>query len=303
MAEHSDSRLIDEPFVPYLPTLARDTGSPLRAIILQLIWFRRDKATNRTRLSNEAMSELTAIPTSTLRKHISWLRENGWLEAQRAAHNDATLVWTVTLQPSGQVEVSKSSTSDVSTDSEVSISSTSEVSISSTSISKKEEPLYSPDAAVSPSVGGEPSGNSPLPAVVEQEGDLTSSSGEEVQSATTPKPFPHYEQQTLASWFNVTDGTPWVMAWNTVNATPTTVAYDPQVHLNSYLIRCKDQSQRPRADLWLRWFIEDRDKYARSLAAEEERLANEIDPQEREERDNKRLPPADWGIPTEGENA
>lgn len=165
----------------------------------------------------------------------------------------------------------------------------------------------SPDAAVSPSVGGEQSGNTPLPAVVEPEGDLTSSSTEEGTHATGAvlppvPPFPRYEQETLASWFNVTDGEPWVRAWTVVCTAKTAVEYDPQVHLNSYLIRCKDQNQRPRADLWLRWFIEDREKYARSLAAEEERLANEIDPQEREERDNKRLPPADWGVPTEGES-
>jgi hypothetical protein len=116
-----------------------------------------------------------------------------------------------------------------------------------------------------------------------------------------PRPFPLAEQDNLIAWFKVTNGDSWVAAWNTAVASPTNIHYDPQVHLAEYLIKCKDQNRQPRPDLWLKFFIEDRQTYAQRLVAEAQKvLDSSITPQEREERDNRSLPPADWGVPTTG---
>lgn len=266
------------------------------------LWCRLDRYAGRSEVafpSHETLMQAMDCSRSSIIRAIKELVDTGWLEVER--RSGRSNLYTV-------VDVNPTSTpTHVTSDTRV----TSDMTSHSTGDTHKESSLegtvLSPDAAVSPSVEGDqqPSSNSPLP-VAESSANLTSSSGDETTRATgvvlDVPAFPHYEQETLTSWFNVTDGEPWVRAWNVVNATPTAVEYNPQVHLNSYLIRCKEQRQRPRADLWMRWFIEDREKYARSLAADEERQQNHLDPQEREERDNRRLPPADWGVPTtEGE--
>ncbi len=118
-------------------------------------------------------------------------------------------------------------------------------------------------------------------------------------SPMEPRSFPLAEQDTLQAWFSITDGTSWVTAWNAAVASPTTVEYDPQVHLAEYLIKCRDTRQKPRPDIWLKWFIEDRQQYAQKLVANAQQVLNSgISGQEREERDNRRMPPANWGVPS-----
>jgi len=309
MTQESDARLIDEPFVAYLPSLAVHLGSPLRAIILQALWFARNRVTGETRMPYEELTQRTGITDRTLRSHVKWLRENGHLSSRRSSRMDATQVWEVHLDGEVSVEVAESATSTddprESDDDHVAESATSDVAESATSSSKNKEPLIdSPDADASPFVDGEVAGF---------EGDLTSSSGGSKPDAMkveptiplmAPRPFPLAEQDNLIAWFKVTNGDSWVAAWNSAVASPTNIHYDPQVHLAEYLIKCKDQNRQPRPDLWLKFFIEDRQTYAQRLVAEAQKvLDSSITPQEREERDNRSLPPANWGVPTtEGES-
>ena len=115
-----------------------------------------------------------------------------------------------------------------------------------------------------------------------------------------PRPFPVVQQRTLQAWFNVTDGAPWEAAWNTACQAPTDVFYDPAAHMAIYLSRCREERRVPRSDLWLRFFIEDRAKHIQTLQHEADAATRrEEDPQQREERSNRSLPPV-WG---DGEGA
>ena len=76
--------------------------------------------------------------------------------------------------------------------------------------------------------------------------------------------------------------------------------YDPESHLMMYLSRCKAESRRPRGDLWLRFFVEDRAKHAQTLRQQREQAEHRAeDAQQREDRANSSLPPENWGPPEE----
>lgn len=99
----------------------------------------------------------------------------------------------------------------------------------------------------------------------------------------------------MAAWFGVGahEGVAWVAAWDTAQSFVTSaVEYDPQAHLAIYLSRCREERRKPRSDLWLRFFIEDRAKHVIALREEQEQLDHHHEtPQEREDRINRRLPP------------
>jgi hypothetical protein len=120
-------------------------------------------------------------------------------------------------------------------------------------------------------------------------------------SQVCDRPFPIVEQRKLVSWFSVpaTSGPAWEAAWEAaIGITSTDVEYDPQAHLAIYLSRCREERRQPRSDLWLRFFIEDRAKHIVVLREEAEMVDHHHEtPQEREDRMNKPLPPADWGVP------
>lgn len=139
-------------------------------------------------------------------------------------------------------------------------------------------------------------------------GEQMARSGHGVRSTTlnpnpepgNQRPFPVVEQRKLQNWFNVTDGAPWYAAWSTACAAPTDVWYDPAAHLAIYLSRCREERRAPRSDLWLRFYIEDRAKHIQTLQHEADAaMRREEDPQQREERSNRKLPPV-WG---DGEGA
>lgn len=110
------------------------------------------------------------------------------------------------------------------------------------------------------------------------------------------RPFPPVEQRKLENWFHVTDGDPWLAAWTTACSAPTDVWYDPEAHLAIYLSKCREEGRKPRSDLWLRFFIEDRAKHIQVLQQQQDAaLRREEDPQQREDRSNRSLPPVGWG--------
>lgn len=123
--------------------------------------------------------------------------------------------------------------------------------------------------------------------------------------------FPVTEQRKLTAWFGITsqnEADSWLAAWQAAEGVHVTspVFYDPEAHLAMYLSRCRTERRTPRADLWLRFFIEDRAKHMETIAHVQERVARQDeDPQQREDRTTRALPPADWGttgeeVPDEG---
>jgi hypothetical protein len=124
-----------------------------------------------------------------------------------------------------------------------------------------------------------------------------------VSQVVTAKTFPIVEQRKLIAWFGVvapSQGEAWEAAWATAcSITSDEVYYEPQAHLAIYLSKCREERRQPRSDLWLRFFIEDRAKHIQVLREESERHARQDEsPQEREDRLNRRQPPADWGVAT-----
>lgn len=139
--------------------------------------------------------------------------------------------------------------------------------------------------------------------------EVTSSSDDEVSSdglsrVRDIRPFPVVEQRKLVTWFTVNDPAAqeaWEASWRAAEGIAVSHAeldYDPQDHLAIYLSRCREERRRPRSDLWLRFFIEDRAKHIQVLREEAEQIDHHHEtPQEREDRLNRRLPPAEWGLP------
>lgn len=62
-------------------------------------------------------------------------------------------------------------------------------------------------------------------------------------------------------------------------------------------MKCREARHEPRPSIWLKWYFEDRAKHHTALdVARESAERNEEHPQDREDRYNRRLPPADWGV-------
>lgn len=98
MTTNADPRLIHEEFIAYLPSLARDLGSPLRAIILQFLHFRaRVSQDGKVVMTQAEIGQRVGIPERTLRDHLKWLLDHGHLRKSRVSRSDATSVWEVTL--------------------------------------------------------------------------------------------------------------------------------------------------------------------------------------------------------------
>lgn len=94
---------------------------------------------------------------------------------------------------------------------------------------------------------------------------------------------------------------PWVAAWTAGWATYSTSKVDhdltPEEHLIGFIVKCREARHDPRPSIWLKWYFEDRAKHHTALdVARESAERNEEHPQDREDRYNRRLPPADWGV-------
>ena len=115
----------------------------------------------------------------------------------------------------------------------------------------------------------------------------------------SPPELPDVAVRLLRDRLNVTSPGSWPTVWNVAYSAfaNTRVAHDlsPSEHLVSYLARCADEPSVPRPHVWLRWYVEDRAKHLTTLDAITVAGQHE-DPQEREDRFNRRLPP-DWDSP------
>lgn len=88
--------------------------------------------------------------------------------------------------------------------------------------------------------------------------------------------IPWTEVHLLRSWFSI-EKAEQVQAWQAAWSTAMNVAsdYDPQAHLVSYLTRCREQERPPQPGLWLRFLIEDRQKFKVTMGDTARRLEQE----------------------------
>jgi hypothetical protein len=96
----------------------------------------------------------------------------------------------------------------------------------------------------------------------------------------------------------VTEGTVWETAWSSAMSLewPEFAAAEqqrfPEEHLMLHLMAQQEQGRAPTASRWMRFYIEDRQRRITIIAGQIESLARAAEtPQEREDRQNKALPP------------
>jgi hypothetical protein len=67
----------------------------MRAIIVQALWFRRDRSDDTTRISYEALGEMVGCSADTAKRQVKWLVDNGFMTKGRASSHDATSVFAI----------------------------------------------------------------------------------------------------------------------------------------------------------------------------------------------------------------
>lgn len=87
--------LMDEMYVAVFPSLVRLLGSVESAVILQHIHFRAQANDGRAVLTYQQISADTGISFATVRRRVTWLLDNGYLESERASTWDSTYAYTV----------------------------------------------------------------------------------------------------------------------------------------------------------------------------------------------------------------
>lgn len=82
-------------YIAYFPELGKTLGSTDRAIVLQYLWYRRDRTTGRAVLPLDELAEKTGITYATVRRVTDWLIKNGHLVKHRASTWDPTSTWEI----------------------------------------------------------------------------------------------------------------------------------------------------------------------------------------------------------------
>jgi len=98
MSANVNALLLDGEFVAYYPRLGRLLGSVERAVVLQHLWFRRDRDTGLTTVSAKALADEVGMAQRTAERVLAWLAddERGYLvRCGRASSYDPTSVWEV----------------------------------------------------------------------------------------------------------------------------------------------------------------------------------------------------------------
>jgi hypothetical protein len=85
---------MDERFIAVFPSLVRLLGSLEAAVILQHMHFCADEEGTIT-ISMPQISEDTGISLRTIERKVGWLREEGYVTAERTARFDATLTYRI----------------------------------------------------------------------------------------------------------------------------------------------------------------------------------------------------------------
>lgn len=92
----SSPLLLDGEFIAYYPALAKRLGGqPLRAIIVQALWFRRERTDDTTTMSYETLGEMVGCSADTAKRQVKWLVDNGFMIKGRASAHDATSVFAI----------------------------------------------------------------------------------------------------------------------------------------------------------------------------------------------------------------
>lgn len=89
--------LIHGEFVAYFPALGRALGSVEDAVLVQALWFRRERSTGATVATIAELAESVGMAERTARRRLSKLADAGVVSKGRAGAYDATTVWTVHL--------------------------------------------------------------------------------------------------------------------------------------------------------------------------------------------------------------
>jgi hypothetical protein len=160
--------LIDRPFIAYYPELGVALGSPVRAIIVQLLWFHRDRATSETTMPMDEIAARTGFPKRTIEDHVKALRADGVLTSRRAARFDSTTVWTVHPEVIPDTTDSAESDTTDSADSGTTDSADSESTDSAESYLVEQEEVSSEVVSKSAPIGVPDLSGPPPPAWVQQ---------------------------------------------------------------------------------------------------------------------------------------
>lgn len=89
------------------------------------------------------------------------------------------------------------------------------------------------------------------------------------RAVTTSSQIPWTLTHLLEEWFNVRtteQQQAWSQAWRTAMATNGEGDYDVETDLSAYLTRCREERREAKPSRWLRFLIEDRTKYRKTLA-------------------------------------
>lgn len=291
----SDSRLIPGHFVAYMPELARQMGNPIRAIILQALWFARDHNTDETTMSYAVLSERTGVSERTLRDHTKWLRDHGHLSSRRRSTMDATQVWSVHLDgepgtgeddadpdPADSAASSDGpETADPAASTDAPAHTPAETADPAASIRQISPHLDAADSAASLSVEEELTTKNDggavgeVPTEQQQRHNECDATDAGVPRAISPvPPFPRW----ATSHRLLIQSTPqqqqdWWQAWVTVHGIES--VQDRNLSLTHYLARCGELRKSPSPHEWVRWFTEDEGKERRRITAEQQRARQE----------------------------
>ncbi|PMQ21644.1 hypothetical protein CIK84_08970 [Glutamicibacter arilaitensis] len=89
--------MIHDEFVAYFPSLGRALGSVEDAVLVQSLWFRRDRNTGTTTATVAELAAAVGMTERTARRRLGKMADAGVLEKCRAGAYDATTVWSVHL--------------------------------------------------------------------------------------------------------------------------------------------------------------------------------------------------------------
>lgn len=95
--------LINDEFVSYFPALGRALGSVEDAVLVQMLWYRRDRSTNETEMRTPDLADAVGMKLRTTERRLAGLVNAGILSKRRKGAYDATSVWAVHLD---QIDVS-----------------------------------------------------------------------------------------------------------------------------------------------------------------------------------------------------
>ena len=87
--------LIREEFIAYFPSLGKALGSIEDAVLVQWLWFRRDRVQNCTQATIATVADAVGMNERTAKRRLAKLEERGIVSKTRTSAFDPTSVWTI----------------------------------------------------------------------------------------------------------------------------------------------------------------------------------------------------------------